>query len=139
MILNLSNMSYHGKPPSILIKVRYLQNFPQDFLQNSSSLWTGPKGSTDGAEGCILQELEKAREAGYFSSSKIKPKSKLNFSPNPNHTRLDWGWGIKHNIIWGMFVNDTMQSKPQICLFAVHQTSHTAWKATLFYLNMLPP
>ena len=34
----------------------------------------GPKGPTDGAEGCPLQKVEKARKVGYFSSLKYKVK-----------------------------------------------------------------
>ena len=38
--------------------------------QGPQGLWMGPKGPPAGAEGCNPpQELEKAREAGYFSSS----------------------------------------------------------------------
>ena len=37
--------------------------------QGPQGLWMGQKGPTDGAEGYSpLQELEKASEAGYFSS-----------------------------------------------------------------------
>ena len=39
--------------------------------QGQQVLWSGPKGPTDGAEGCSFpQELEKARKAGYLSSCK---------------------------------------------------------------------
>ena len=43
--------------------------------QDPQGLWMGPKGPPDGAEGSsTLQELEKAPEAGYFSSLYIIDK-----------------------------------------------------------------
>ena len=49
-------------------KVRSLQNFPQNFPQNGSNI-AGPLGGPEGPQWYSLpQELEKAREAGYFSS-----------------------------------------------------------------------
>ena len=39
--------------------------------QDPQGFWLGPKGPTDGAEGSSLpQELERAKEAGNFSSWK---------------------------------------------------------------------
>ena len=57
---------------SIWIKVSRSQKISQNFPQNGSR-HTGPlvepKGPPDGAEGCSCsEELEKAHEAGYFSS-----------------------------------------------------------------------
>ena len=57
---------------SILIKVSRSQNLPQNFPENfpknhqgPQDLWLGPKRLTNG-DCSSPQELEKAREAGYF-------------------------------------------------------------------------
>ena len=57
------------------VKVSHSQKFRKIFHkidQGPQGLWLGAKEPTDGAEGCNLpQELEKAWEAGNFSSITI--------------------------------------------------------------------
>ena len=69
---------------SILIKVSRLQNFTEFvFEKGPQGLLMGPKGPTDRAEGCIPpQELEKAREAGYFSSQILIAKLPRRSNPS---------------------------------------------------------
>ena len=57
-----SSLIFHNIVPKIFRKMD----------QGPQVLWLGPKGPTDGAQSCSLsQELEKPREAGYFTSSFI--------------------------------------------------------------------
>ena len=57
----------------LINKLRIYINKSKQFskFQDPQGLWMGPKGPLDGAASCSPpQELEKDREAGYFSSFK---------------------------------------------------------------------